>query len=107
MREAKECERLDCANLMPLSPPSIHVADSPYLVTMKHRGAMMPRGPSSVHSTRQTDRRPFAHRASTILIRQDKLGQACESCSIDTMHLKILNDHILQTLCAKSFHDVQ
>lgn len=98
MREAKECERQDCANLVPLSPPCIHVADSPYLVTVKHQGATMPHGPSSVHSARQTDRRPFAHRASTTLIRQDKLGLAFESCSIDihTIHLKILNDHILQ-----------
>lgn len=96
MREAKECERLDCANLVPLSPPCIHVADSPYLVTVKHHGATMPHGPLSVHSARQTDRRSFAHRARTTLIRQDKLGQACESCSIDTIHLKILNDHILQ-----------
>ena len=95
-REAKECERLNCANLVPLSPPCIHVADSPYLATVKHRGATMPCGPLSVHSARQTDRRPFAHRASTTLIREDKLGQVCESCSIDTIHLKILDDHILQ-----------
>lgn len=99
LSEAKEFERPDCANLVPLSPPCIHVSDSPYLVTVKHRGATMPRGPSSVHSARQTDRRPFAHRASTTLIRQDKLGLACESCSMDTIHLKIMNDHIVQINC--------
>lgn len=63
LRETKECERLDCANLVPLSPPCIHVADSPYLVTVKHCGATMPHGPSSVHSGRQTDRRPLAQQS--------------------------------------------
>lgn len=93
LRKAKECQRLDCANLEPRSLPCIHVADSPYLVTVKHRGATVPHGPSSIHSARQTDWRPFAHRARTTVIREDKSGLASESCSIDTIHLKILNDH--------------
>lgn len=56
LREAKECERLHCANLVPLSPLCLHVADSPYLATVKHRGATMPHGPLSVHSATQADR---------------------------------------------------
>ncbi len=72
LREAKECERLDFANLVPLSPLCIHVADSPYLVAVKHRGATMPHGPL-VCSFSQADRQArVAQRASTILIREDK-----------------------------------
>lgn len=84
MWEARPCQ---------LSAPvsSLHTCcRRPYLVTVKYRGATMPCGSSSVHSARQTDRRPFAHRASITLIRADKLGPASESCSIDTIHLKIL-----------------
>lgn len=59
-----------------------------------------------VCSFSQADR-PFAHRASSTLIRADKLGLASESCSIDTIHLKILNDHILQMDFVYSFHGLQ
>lgn len=58
-------------------------------------GPDAPRTLSPVHSTRQTDRRPLAHKFSTTRIRQDQLGQARESCSIGTMHLKILYDQLL------------
>lgn len=88
-------ERRDGANLVPSSPPCMHVADGPYLVTVKHRRAAMPRGPWSARSARQTGG-PLPTEPSSALIREDKLGPACDSFSIHTIHLKILNDHIVQ-----------